>query len=113
MLLDREFQERETDILGAFSEEAFALAAYSDRAKVAIEEIQFGLNNNDLAIMIGGGSKNPFDRGGLVIARASKIPAEQDQVKDRKSDVSGKSGTVRVDLGGRCVIKKKNTNRRK
>src|SRR3546814_2962558 len=45
MLLDREFQERETDILGAFSEEAFALAAYSDRAKVAIEEIQFGLNN--------------------------------------------------------------------
>src|SRR3546814_3552005 len=80
MLLDREFQERETDILGAFSEEAFALAAYSDRAKVAIEEIQFGLNNNDLAIMIGGGSKNPFDRGGLVIARASKIPAEQAQV---------------------------------
>src|SRR3546814_8956451 len=67
-------------ILGAFSEEAFALAAYSDRAKVAIEEIQFGLNNNDLAIMIGGGSKNPFDRGGLVIARASKIPAEQAQV---------------------------------
>src|SRR3546814_2150958 len=52
MLLDREFQERETDILGAFSEEEFALAAYSDRAKVAIEEIQFGLNNNDLAIMI-------------------------------------------------------------
>src|SRR3546814_851903 len=80
MLLDREFQERETDILGAFSEEAFALAAYSDRAKVAIEEIQFGLYNNDLAIMIGGGSKNPFDRGGLVIARASKIPAEQAQV---------------------------------
>src|SRR3546814_15835782 len=40
MLLDRECQERETDILGAFSEEAFALAAYSDRAKVAIEEIQ-------------------------------------------------------------------------
>src|SRR3546814_11482826 len=81
MLLDREFQERETDILGAFSEEAFALAAYSDRAKVAIEEIQFGLNNNDLAIMIGGGSNTPFQRGGLVIARASTITAEPAKVK--------------------------------
>jgi hypothetical protein len=80
MLIDREFQAGEIEILGAFSKEAFALAAYSDRAKAAIDEIKFGLDNNDLAIMMGGGSKNPFDRGGLVVARASKIPAEQAQV---------------------------------
>src|SRR3546814_18707639 len=30
--------------------------------------------------------------------------------RDRKSDVSGKRGSVRVDLGGRRVIKKKTTN---
>src|SRR3546814_16695421 len=76
MLLDREFQANGIDILGAFSKEAFALAAYSDRAKAAIDEIKFGLDNNDLAIMMGGGSKNPFDRGGLLVARASKIPVE-------------------------------------
>src|SRR3546814_17120395 len=29
--------------------------------------------------------------------------------KDRKSVVEGKSGSVRVDLGGRRIIKKKNT----
>src|SRR3546814_7924656 len=80
MLLDREFQANGIDILGAFSKEAFALAAYSDRAMAAIDEIKFGLDNNDLAIMMGGGSKNPFDRGGLVVARASKIPVEQAQV---------------------------------
>src|SRR3546814_11266171 len=50
------------------------------RAKAAIDEIKFGLDNNYLAIMMGGGSKNPFDRGGLVVARASKIPVEQAQV---------------------------------
>src|SRR3546814_17409217 len=32
-------------------------------------------------------------------------------IEDRKSGVSGKSGSVRVDLGGRRIIKK--TNRRK
>src|SRR3546814_18911759 len=32
------------------------------------------------------------------------------RVGDRKSVVSGKSVSVRVDLGGRRIIKKKNTN---
>src|SRR3546814_5182673 len=76
MLLDREFQANGIDILGAFSKEAFALAAYSDRAKAAIDEITFGLDNNDLAIMMGGGSKNPFDRGGLVVARSEEHTSE-------------------------------------
>ncbi len=80
MLIDRNFQAAEIEIVGAFSKETFALAAYTDRAKTAIDAIQVGLENNDLVLMMGGGSKNPFDRGGLVIARASKIPAEQAQV---------------------------------
>src|SRR3546814_6253944 len=53
MLLDREVQERETDILGAFSEEALALEAYRYRANVPIDEIQFELNNTDIAIKKG------------------------------------------------------------
>src|SRR3546814_17185563 len=62
MLLDREFQANGIDILGAFSKDAFALAAYSDRAKAAIDEIKFGLDNNDLEIMMGGRSEG--GRGG-------------------------------------------------
>src|SRR3546814_15069631 len=35
--------------------------------------------------------------------------AETDKLKDRKSVVSGQSVSVRVDLGGRGIIKKKTT----
>src|SRR3546814_17563540 len=38
-----------------------------------------------------------------------RIPVEAD-LPDRKSVVWGKSVSVRVDLGGRRIIKKKNTN---
>lgn len=79
MLIQRDFTES-TDIIGAFADDAFAIAAYSDPAKVALDEIRHGIQTGDLMIMMGGGSKNPFDRGGLVIARASKVPAEQAQV---------------------------------
>src|SRR3546814_17690232 len=33
------------------------------------------------------------------------------RISDRKSVVSGKSGSVRVDLGGRRILKKKKTTR--
>jgi hypothetical protein len=79
-LTSREFAADGIEILGSFSEEAFAIAAYSDTAKAALEEVKYGIENNDLAILMGGKSRNPFDRGGLVIARASMIPAEQAQV---------------------------------
>src|SRR3546814_13676780 len=43
---------------------------------------------------------------GLIITEATHVSAQA----DRKSVVSGKSVSVRVDLGGRGVIKKKNNN---
>src|SRR3546814_11528443 len=39
--------------------------------------------------------------------RAALLPLLLSILKDRKSVVSGKSVSVRVDLGGRCIINKK------
>src|SRR3546814_20820414 len=52
-----------------------------------------------------------FDQGSLQSARRAHRkagPLHRDR-SDRKSVVSGKSVSVRVDLGGRRIIKKKNT----
>src|SRR3546814_16856445 len=54
---------------------------------------------NQAAGVLSGGQKQM-----LAIARAIVQPRE-----DRKSVVTGKSGCVRVDLGGRRTIKKKKT----
>src|SRR3546814_16932056 len=51
--------------------------------------------------------------GGLTQTAPSATTEKVQQVgfalTDRKSVVSGKSVSVRVDLGGRCIIKKNNT----
>src|SRR3546814_15338608 len=47
-----------------------------------------------------------------ILARWSNV-ASIDPRKDRKSVVQGKSGSVRVDLGGRRIIKKKNNEQRR
>src|SRR3546814_17644363 len=44
----------------------------------------------------------------LVVLVKQRAFAGQRQQRDRKSVVSGKSVSVRVDLGGRRIIKKKN-----
>src|SRR3546814_17562676 len=61
-----------------------------------------------------GGSNGPEN---LVIAcpacnlsKGAKMPWETANPRDRKSVVTGQSGSVRVDLGGRHTIKKKNKN---
>src|SRR3546814_17687696 len=46
------------------------------------------------------------DRGGLGLGQKVEIAIGQ-RVRDRKSSVSGKSVSVRVDLGARPIIKKK------
>src|SRR3546814_11137863 len=45
-----------------------------------------------------------------VAARVKAIPGVR-QATDRKSVVEGKRVSVRVDLGGRCIIKKKQNNK--
>src|SRR3546814_13670096 len=47
---------------------------------------------------------------GLGINKLAEVLPEKLRSRDRKSVVSGKSGSVRVDLGGRGISKKK-TNR--
>src|SRR3546814_14439282 len=52
-------------------------------------------------------------RPGPAHPRSARSPARRrPQDRDRKSVVSGKSGAVRVDLGGRRIIKKKKTRQR-
>src|SRR3546814_15436779 len=47
---------------------------------------------------------DPRPRGAIAYRELAR------EVRDRKSVVSGKSGSVRVNLGGRRIIKKKNLN---
>src|SRR3546814_19181744 len=42
-----------------------------------------------------------------------EVATRQHRPEDRKSVVSGKSGSVRVDLGGRRIIKNKNNQKQK
>src|SRR3546814_12049264 len=54
-----------------------------------------------------GGAKPPAPRASLYEDVTRRIIAELEAGRDRKSVVSGKSVSVRVDLGGRRIIKKK------
>src|SRR3546814_11785666 len=66
-----------------------------------------------LLCQLGGGLDGRFVRRGA----ATELVERGDPRPDRKSVVSGKSVSVRVDLGGRRIIKKKktreNTHRKK
>src|SRR3546814_14478510 len=60
----------------------------------------------------------PCRRAGLAPVRRSDVAAGRREesarrYQDRKRVVSGKSVSVRVDLGGRRIIKKKNSNKDK
>src|SRR3546814_19041981 len=54
-----------------------------------------------------------LERGGeaYIFGFARYLWAKRYREKDRKSVVKGKSGSGRVDLGGRGIIKKKNMNK--
>src|SRR3546814_15576775 len=54
-------------------------------------------------------------RAWIAVTSSRPMPGQEKIVSvntDRKSVVSGKSVSVRVDLGGRCIIKKKNNNKK-
>lgn len=63
-------------IAGAFDEYEFTIRGYGSQGIAAVEVIAEGFKENDIAIWMGGGGKNPFDRGGLVIARHSLVPQD-------------------------------------
>src|SRR3546814_14506048 len=49
----------------------------------------------------------PFDTGAVDAMSRDRLAVEQQRQADRKSVVEGKRGSVRVDIGGRRIIKKK------
>src|SRR3546814_15475797 len=67
----------------------------------------------NLGFIIGGKSVAVVDTGttrqeGEALRAAVAVATDRPISQDRKSVVEGKSGSVRVDLGGRRLIKKKN-----
>ncbi len=61
-------------ITGAFDEREFTIRGYGVPGIAAVEIIAEGFKEDDIAIWLGGGGANPFERGGLVIARYSMVP---------------------------------------
>lgn len=61
-------------IAGAFDEREFTIRGYGPQGIAAVEIIAEGFKEDDIAIWMGGGGVNPFERGGLVIARYSMVP---------------------------------------
>src|SRR3546814_15653003 len=53
---------------------------------------------------------NAFDKDPTAPSKLEWSQTDKTEMKDRKSVVEGKSVSVRVDLGGRRSIKKKNTH---
>lgn len=60
-----------------FSESAFLMAARTDEADGFIGRLQEAAKTRDIAVFMGGfGSRNPFNRGGLVICIPSLVSSE-------------------------------------
>src|SRR3546814_16705381 len=82
------------------------------------EEIQRKISGNAKASDQDQATKPPHRLKPASYHRASSFPRRRKslfhpkfQIRDRKSVVSGKSVSVRVDLGGRRIIKKKNNKK--
>src|SRR3546814_15020950 len=108
-------------VMGQVADEVFAIERHEELASLAKRRME-SLGYDNVTIIHGDGTKGlpasaPFD---AIIAAASgpDVPKELTRqltiggrlvmpVGDRKSVVEGKSVSVRVDLGGRRIIKKK------
>src|SRR3546814_15951091 len=79
-------------------------------------DVEISLSSSKIRFSLGGAvltSKlidGTFPDYSRVIPTANDRLLRIDSKRDRKSVVSGKSVSVRVDLGGRRIIKKKNSN---
>jgi len=70
------------EIVGAWDGKGFVLIAYSDRAKEALSALDEGLRRSDFALWTGR-SNNPFGRGGLTVALASRVPTDGRETMER------------------------------
>lgn len=66
--------EAHTAFTAAFDDGHFCIGAFSEQARTLLRTIHEGIAAKDIAIWMGS-SGNPFGKGGLVVARASLVPA--------------------------------------
>lgn len=74
--LDLRFYRDEVELAGAWDDRNFAIAARTKPARQQLKQVYQALVDGDLCVMTGGGSINPFDRGGLALGIISNIPQE-------------------------------------
>lgn len=91
-------------ITGAFDERSFAIAAWDPDSIAALETVFDAMSANDLILMMGGGSINPFDRGGLLFARAPLVPEEirknafDEDVEHRRLEAAANATGIRAKI---------------
>src|SRR3546814_18028822 len=82
------------------------LVAFSDFARLSQSNTFTGANQN----VSGTSARWTATDGGVTARLMAESSSSAVEVGDRKSVVSGKSVSVRVDLGGGRIIKKKKTS---
>jgi hypothetical protein len=74
-------------INAAWSDNAFGVLTTCEQNSDYLQAIYEAIQRKDVAVYIGGGSRNPFNRGGLLIAVVSAVPQEQlDQLRNHDED---------------------------
>lgn len=74
-LWDHWRRDEKVELSAAYSRSGFEIRAYSDATKAFLGAIHAAVAAGDFACFRGGGSNNPFYRGGLVVAIPSRVPA--------------------------------------
>jgi len=70
------FNAGDAEAVGSWDDSAFAIVAFSARAKAFVTELSAAIEAGDAAFWPGSADVNPFGRKGLVAAIASRVPAE-------------------------------------
>lgn len=78
---------REVEISGAWSWSNFIVRGHGKEAMAVVKMLAEGLETGDFGIWVGGGSDNPFNRGGLCLVRPSLVPQSlKDLMNARDAD---------------------------
>ncbi len=65
-----------SELSGAWSQSDFVAVAWSDDAKIILDDLDKAFLSGNITIWLGGGGDNPFSRNNLIIAITDRIPAE-------------------------------------
>lgn len=67
----------ESELSVSYGANGFEVMAYSKEAKQFLNDLKAAISASDFACFRGGGSDNPFSRGGLVVTIPSRVPEEK------------------------------------